>query len=509
MIEISEILYRWTKQMPKKRIAKSLGMSINTIRKVIRKVIRKAESLGMQQTEKDLNKISAISEKIKVKFVNKKNTTAQSAIAIYHDQIRLWHSQRDMTITQMQRLLKEQNFSVSYSSLMRYVSKHFPKTYTSTVVLHTPPGKEAQVDFGYVGHMFDPVMQRLRKAYAFVMTLSYSRYRFVRFVFKQDSPTWIDCHIRAFEFFGGVPETVILDNLKSGVIKPHIYDPTINKAYAELERYYGFVIDPTKIATPTHKGKVERSIPIVRQQLIAGREYSSIVEANEKSLSWCRYEIAHRVTRTTGETPWARFTRDEKSKLLDLPVKPYECPIWQSGIVHKDHHVVVAGSFYSVPTNYIGRTVWIRVGNEDVQIFFNDTCIKIHAKSKTTGSWVTDSRDYPEKARAFIELDKKTCQKKAKALGEKVYAFIEPLLSPFSRTQQRKALAIFRLADQYGGSRLNKACGRALLFENNEIGCLTRILEKSLEAQSVQSDHQKIDLDGAFLRNPSEFIVYH
>jgi transposase len=76
------------------------------------------------------------------------------------------------------------------------------------------------------------------------MSLSYSRHRFVRFVFRQDIPRWIDCHIRAFEFFGAVPGSVVLDNIKAGVVKPDIYDPTLNRAYAELERHYGFVADP-------------------------------------------------------------------------------------------------------------------------------------------------------------------------------------------------------------------------------------------------------------------------
>lgn len=103
------------------------------------------------------------------------------------------------------------------------------------------------------------------------MTLSYSRHKFVRFVFRQDIDTWLDCHERAFAFFGGVPQRIILDNLKSGVIKPDIYDPTLNRAYADMERHFGFVADPARVRTPKHKGKVERAVPIVRKHLLAGR----------------------------------------------------------------------------------------------------------------------------------------------------------------------------------------------------------------------------------------------
>ena len=110
-----------------------------------------------------------------------------------------------------------------------------------TVRMETPPGEEAQVDFGHAGLMYDTETQKKRRAWAFIMTLSSSRHKFVRFVFHQGIDTWLDCHERAFSFYGGVPKRIILDNLKSlGVVKPDIYDPTINRAYADMERHYGF-----------------------------------------------------------------------------------------------------------------------------------------------------------------------------------------------------------------------------------------------------------------------------
>jgi transposase len=146
--------------------------------------------------------------------------------------------------------------SVSHSSVKRFVRRHIePPTPRVTVRLETPPGRQAQVDFGRARVVLGSERRHL---WAFVMMLSHSRHRFVRFVAHQDVDTWIDCHIRAFEFFGGVPETVLLDNLKAGVVKPDLYDPTVNRAYGELERHYGFVVDPTRVATPEHKGRPRR-----------------------------------------------------------------------------------------------------------------------------------------------------------------------------------------------------------------------------------------------------------
>ncbi len=127
------------------------------------------------------------------------------------------------------------------------------------------------------------------------MTVSYSRHRFVRFVFRQDIATWLDCHERAFAWFKGVPSRIVLDNLKSGVVKSDIYDPLINYAYADLEHHYGFIADPAKSGNAEQKGKVERSVASVRQQLLAGRTFADIHEANERALSWCREEIGQEV----------------------------------------------------------------------------------------------------------------------------------------------------------------------------------------------------------------------
>ncbi len=124
-------------------------------------------------------------------------------------------------------------------SVYRYVREHIePLRKPVTVRLHPPVGEQAQVDFGYAGLMRDPETGKRRKAWIFIMILSYSRHRFVRFVFRQDSAAWLDCHIRAFTFFQGCSRLIVLDNLKNGVLKPDLYDPTLNPAYAELERHY-------------------------------------------------------------------------------------------------------------------------------------------------------------------------------------------------------------------------------------------------------------------------------
>jgi len=255
-------------------------------------------------------------------------TPAMDSIGIYQDQISHWLEEKDITAKQIWRLLKEEHeLSVGYSTVKRYLKREFdfraPKV---TVRIETPSGQEAQVDFGYTGFMYDPVTQRNRKTWAFIMTLSYSRHRFVRFVFRMDSPTWIDCHIRAFQFFDGVPATIILDNLKPGVLKPDIYDPTLNLAYADLERHYGFVADPAKVRSPKLKGKVERVVPVVRQHLLAGRSFEDIIKANQRALSWAKNEIGQEIHGTTKRKPYPVFLEEENPHSSPFLLNPLRSP---------------------------------------------------------------------------------------------------------------------------------------------------------------------------------------
>jgi transposase len=412
-----------------------------------------------------------------------------------------------MTAKQIWRLLKEEGLVVGYSSVKRYLKREFNLHDSKvTVRIEVAAGQEAQVDFGYAGLMYDPETERNRKAWCFVMSLSYSRHRFVRFVFRMDFFTWIDCHVRAFEFFGGVPATIILDNLKSGVIKPDIYDPTLHFAYADLERHYGFVADPAKVSSPKLKGKVERVIPVVRQQLLAGRFFKDITEANQRALFWCKNEIGQQIHGATQRKPYPVFLEEEKPLLKSLPDEPFEVPLWKQCSVHPDHHVVFDRSYYSLPTRYIGKKVWVRGTQKLVEIFLNHDLIKTHPRSNRPGKWVTDKSDYPPDKMAYLMATPTYCRKKAAEFGPFTETFISTILSDHAMRNLRKAQAILRLGEKYG-QQLEQACERAVSFGNYRYKSLKTILEKGLakvEGAAVVSPLSS--LGESFLRPVTYFI---
>jgi transposase len=510
MIEISEILYRWSKGIRIKGIAKSLGYARNSVKSII----KQAEALGLrfgfihEQFDQIVLKLQA------ARYLPKVSAQSQSKVSMltaYDERIATWLNQKSMTLRQIHRLITESGLSIGETSLRRYVYAKFQsqlklgKNYT--VPLFTAPAEEAQVDYGYVGLMLDRATGNLRKTYAFVMTMAYSRYRYVEFSFKQDVKSWVESHINAFRFFGGVPKRILLDNLKAGVIKADIYDPTINKTYAEFERFFNFVVDPAKVRTPEHKGKVERSVLIVKQQLIAGRQYEDLITANEKALDWCQNIIAKKITRTTGKAPAELFT-EEQPLLTKLPEKSFDISKWVMAKCHRDHHIVFEGNFYSLPTNYINYEVAVRGGFRTVEIYYDNKLIKTHLKLEGRGQWQTDHDDYPEAVLRFLKKTPEKCLAEAKIVGEATAEVVKIILLRPSKQKLRKVQAIIRLQDKYSKERLENACLKSLMYENYCYATIRNMLAKNIEQLTVEESpmvHYSSDYSEAYVRPANQY----
>ncbi len=506
MNEVVETIYQWHQGRKIQQISKSLGLD----RKTVRKYLGMVEELSIDR-ERPLPDEQELIRKLR-DLMNTQSVTyerpALDLIAQYRDEIERWFDDSRMTAKQVWRLLKENHkIAVGYSTVKRYVKKEFPRERPQvTVRIETSAGDEAQVDFGYAGLMYDPETQRKRKTWAFIMTLSFSRHRFVRFVFHQDIPTWLDCHERAFEWFGGVPSRITLDNLKSGVVKADIYDPLVNYAYADLERHYGFVADPAKMGDPEQKGKVERSVAIVKKHLLAGRSFVDIHEANQRALHWCKEEIGQEIHGTTKTKPYPVFLAEERPRLKALPAMAFERPLWKQCTVHPDHHIVFEKSYYSLPTRYIGKKVWAKGTYKKVEIFLDQERIKLHPRPSRPGTWVTDATDYPPEKLAFLMATPTWCRKRAAEYGPHTEGRITAILQEHAMRNLRKAQAILRLAEKYRDV-IEKVAERALLFGNNRYKSIKTMLEKGM-TETVHTTIRGVplsELGKGFLRSPDYF----
>ncbi|MEK7996811.1 MAG: IS21 family transposase, partial [Planctomycetota bacterium] len=229
------------------------------------------------------------------------------------------------------------------------------------------PGEEAQVDFGR-GAPIRTADGKIQKTWVFRIVLSYSRKAYSEVVVRQTTEVFIRALENAFRYFGGVSETVIIDNLRAAVKKPDWYEPELNPKVREFARHYGTVILPTRPYTPEHKGKVEKSVGYVKDNALKARIFDSLAGENLYLLKWEERVADQRIHGTTRQQVLERF-QQEKPFLRPLPGSIFPC--FQEGRrrVHHDSFVEVEKAFYEVPEEYIQRDVWVRWDGRTVRIF--------------------------------------------------------------------------------------------------------------------------------------------
>jgi transposase len=364
-----------------------------------------------------------------------------------------------------QRMRDEHGLRVGITSFRRYVAEEFADEVTrDKVTVLRPPvpaGEEAQIDYGFLGSWLDPVANRVRRVWAFIMVLACSRHMFVRPVLRMDAPAWVGAHVEAFAFFDGAPRRLVPDNLKTGVVRPDLYDPKINRAYEELAAHYGCLVDPARAGKPKDKPRVERPVSYVRESMWRGRQWHSEEEMVTGALTWCVEVAGRRAHRSLdGASPLSVFEAVERGALLALPPVPFELATWTAPKVGPDCHIRVGKALYSVPWRYIGRTVDAREGERTVEVFVDGAVIKTWARVERGKQ--TDWADYPPEKVAFFMRTPTWCRRRAAELGPAVAEVVAELLGEGALHRLRSAQGVVRLADRHGAERLNAACARAL-----------------------------------------------
>ena len=281
VIDICEIFAHWHAGRSKNEIAGSLGLSRNTVRKYL----AAAEAAGMapggaggdaRRSGRSWRGSGSRSWR-----TPRLRQVTWPAIEAHRDYIVAQLAAGVTVATIHQRLRDERGLAASVASLRRYVAANLPEEARRsqvTVLRLVPaePGAEAQIDYGQLGRWTDPRSGRRHAVNAFAMVLCCSRHMFVRPVLTMDQQAWTECHVAAFAFFGGVPARLVPDNLKTGVDRPDLYDPKINRSYAELAAHYGCLVDPARSRKPKDKAQVERPMPYIRDSFWRGREFTSL-----------------------------------------------------------------------------------------------------------------------------------------------------------------------------------------------------------------------------------------
>jgi transposase len=366
-----------------------------------------------------------------------------------------------------QRLRDEHGLTASVASLKRYVAANLPEEVRRdrVVVLRdeadVPPGEEAQIDYGHLGYWTDPMSGKRRRVWAFVMVLACSRHMFVRPVLTMDQAAWTEAHVEAFRFFAGVPKRLVPDNLRTGVDRPDLYDPKINRSYAELATHYGALVDPARSRKPRDKARVERPMPYVRDSFWRGREFTSLAGMQAAAIDWCLQVAGRRACRPlSGAAPASVFAAVEAEALQPLPAKPFVLATWSTATVGPDIHAKVGRTIYSIPWRYLGQRVDARATATMVQFFHNGQLIATHGR-KPQGKQ-TDLGHYPPEKIAFRMRTPAWCRNRAAEIGPAATQVINGLLEVNALFRLRAAQGVLGLADKHATVRLEAACRRAV-----------------------------------------------
>jgi transposase len=352
-------------------------------------------------------------------------------------------------------IIKEKyDVPVSYETFKLFMREHaFSITKTAAPLrIELPPGKEIQLDYGQVGRLYDPDAKHNRLVYAFCARLSFSRLPFIMFVYAQNQESFVESQIEMAEFFGGLTEFLSLDNLKAGVIKPHLYDPEINRAYADFAAHYGVFLSPCRVGKATDKGKIERLVPGARELFRRLKEVHpsfTLSELNEHALKWCREEYGQAKHGTTGIPPVVLFEEEEKAALKPLPETRFEVPVWKQVKVAPDRFITFEGKYYCLPYEYRGRTLLARKSGVMLRIFNqNHVLVREYVISLKRFSWLPG--DFPEDREALMQGEyPQWLLKQARSFGPSTEKLIASVLESHAYLHARRARGILSLLEKY------------------------------------------------------------
>ena len=430
-------------------------------------------------------------------FVISKPPQAVSSVEPYRDVVLEWHGQGIRKTVIHRALVNRYNFTGSYCAVLRFIQHNAPKEVMASTPLQFEPARAVQVDFGKGPEIVDD-NGKVRKSWIFVMTLCFSRHMYVEIVPDQTVMTWLGCHRRGFEFFGGVPEKVIIDNAKCAITKACIHDPQVQRSYADFAEHYGFMIAPCPPREPQMKGRVESGVKYVKGSFLPLRTFESFADANQQAKAWVLGEAGNRKHGSTYQQPLTAFAETERYLLKALPAVPGELAQWKKVKVHADCHVQFDRCRYSVPYEQVGQTLWLRASETSVRIYRDDKLLAQHSRSYTPGRRNTIDGHLPPNGQAYLMQSPTWCRAQAAEIGEHCQQVVETLFEDKVLDHLRAVQAIVRLAKTYGNARLNAACKRAIAYQSCHYKTIKSILQTGSEYDQLPQEEAFDTLANAY-----------
>lgn len=475
---------------------RAISLATGTSRRTVREYIRKF--LSLQLTFQDAEHLDDL-KLHDLFFPSEKNRNVPDPNRLDRLQALLPElmkisRQRGMTL---QRLwgyyLQKDPFGYSRTRFYLYL-RDYGRRCSTTMHLEHKAGEKMFVDYcGNKLSLVDPCSGEVRDVEVFVSILGCSQLTYVEATASQKKEDFITSCRRALEFYGGVPQAIVPDNLKAAVTKSSKYEPLVNEAFQTFSEHYSTVILPARAYKPKDKALVENAVRLVYQRIyttLTGRVFHSLEELN--LAIFAALEIHNNLPLKQGESRRVLFDSEEREALIPLPTLPYElCRIKEHKVMknghvslHEDRH------YYSVPYELIGKRVRLIYNSSKVEIYHHFRLVALHVRSYRRNRYTTSPDHLASKHRFLSEWNPEFFLEKAAAISVEVVRFIERLMESKPHPEQgyKACSGVLNLARRVGTERITACCRRALEYDAISYYMLEEIVKKGLDKLSIQQE---------------------
>jgi len=456
---------------PKTHIAREMGCHRNTVRNVIRR-----EKVIEKQIRHKPSYFDTYRDKIK-ELLDKPACAGRKVSRLRIHEI----------------LQEEYGVDKSYDNLCKYIQKNFPKPVPAFGVQMTEPGEMAEVDFGYLG-MLPNLSGQLVKTWGLAMVLGYSREIYCEATYDQKIGTLLFFLKNGFEFFGGVPKRLKVDNMKTAILKNQHYDLEFNQDFLEFTHHYSTVIVPCAPYHPEQKGKVESGIKYLQNNFVKGRQFTDGDDLKNQLMDWVVNVANQRKHGTTKKIPEAVFQSEEKERLPALPGEEFS--FFQRGVrkVQANCHIHFENNYYSVPSLLAGKEVTVRWNEHLIRIIYEGEQVALHQLNKSQGEYVTIRSHLPDyKTYSQTEYQARYEEKMAD-IGDWAHQYFKQILQTNPNYWSRTIKGILGLAKQYGQEAVDLSLGRAWYYRVTDLVTIRNICEKRLYLHGVEPKFSLVEL---------------
>ena len=505
MEEVKETVLLWLARIGKKRIAAQLGLDVKTVRRYVRAAYKVGLRVGTDRPPLSEQVVTAIFKEIRPAPARARGQT-WAQCEEHRGEIAKWLDNA-VGLMKCQRLLTRQGVEIPYGTLYRFAVRElgFGGPDPTVPVADGEPGKELQMDTGWMTVLEPDESGKRRRFKAFIFTPNVSRYRFVYPVWRERTAEAIAACEAAWEFYGGVFTVLIPDNTKAIVQTADPLEPLLQRTFLEYAQARGFHIDTARARKPRDKGRVEKSVRDTREDCFRGEVLHSLEQARERARYWARSEYGMRRHSTTQRLPPEHFVSVEAGHLQPAPSAPYDIPIWCDPKVGRDHLAQVVKALYSLPTMWIGKRLQARADRSLVRFYFRHELIKTHPR-QARGKRSIDPMDFPDEKRPYAMRDIDYLRRQASECGEAVGRYAGALLEgPLPWTRMRRVYALLRLVRRYGEARVNATCATALEHAMLNIKRLENMLKNP--APPAPPAPARALPPARYLRDPRQYVL--